>query len=126
MRAKLILCCLIMGVMLFTGCGNDVTRGISTDPDEFPDDLQVLEIDGELPTPTIATMQNTEAEVSENNIVIQDEEITLILNTVTMKAHKPDCSSVKDIKSENIRNYTGTIEEVIREGYQACKRCQPY
>ena len=124
MRKKALVSILVL-LMLF-GYGNEVSRGMSTDPDEFPDDLQVLEIDGELPTPTIASMEDTEMGVSENNIEIKDDEITLILNTGTMKAHAPDCNSVKDIKPENRKEYTGSIHGIIEEGYQACKRCHPF
>lgn len=116
---------LIVSFML-VGCGNEVSRGMSTNPDEFPEDLQVLEIDA-TPTPTIVPETETNVSVSSNETVEQqDDEITLILNTGTMKAHKPDCSSVKDIKPENSKEYIGTVDEVVKEGYQACKKCHPF
>lgn len=48
---------------------------------------------------------------------------TFVLNTNTHKYHDPHCSSVKDIKPSNYREYVGTREEVEAMGYVACKRC---
>ena len=48
-----------------------------------------------------------------------------VLNTNTMKVHKPSCSSVKDIKPQNYKEYTGTRDQVIAMGYVPCKRCNP-
>ena len=50
---------------------------------------------------------------------------TYILNTKTMKFHRTDCDSVKNIKSENREEYTGEREKLINEGYEACKSCKP-
>lgn len=50
---------------------------------------------------------------------------TYILNTKTMKFHRTDCDSVKKIKSENRKKYTGEREKLIDEGYEACKSCKP-
>ena len=50
---------------------------------------------------------------------------TYILNTKTMKFHRTDCDSVKNIKSENRKKYTGEREKLIDEGYEACKSCKP-
>ena len=50
---------------------------------------------------------------------------TYILNTKTMKFHRTDCDSVKNIKSENRKEYTGEREKLINEGYEACKSCKP-
>lgn len=48
-----------------------------------------------------------------------------ILNTNTMKFHFPNCSSVETIKEHNYQEFSGTKEEVIANGYQPCKRCNP-
>ena len=50
---------------------------------------------------------------------------TYVLNTNTHKFHYPDCSSVKKISSNNRQDFTGTREEVIRQGYKPCQRCNP-
>ena len=50
---------------------------------------------------------------------------TYILNTKTMKFHRTDCDSVKNIKSENRKEYTGERGKLINEGYEACKSCKP-
>ena len=50
---------------------------------------------------------------------------TYILNTKTMKFHRPDCTSVEKIKAENKEEYTGKRSKLIEEGYEACKSCKP-
>ena len=55
----------------------------------------------------------------------EPREITYILNTNTKKFHYPYCSSVKDMKEKNKRETTQSREEIIEQGYQPCKRCNP-
>ena len=55
----------------------------------------------------------------------EPDEITYVMNTNTKKFHKPYCSSVKDIKDKNKRETTLSREEIINQGYQPCKRCNP-
>ena len=48
-----------------------------------------------------------------------------ILNTNTMKFHRPSCSSVNQMSDSNKWAYNGTREEVLNMGYEPCKRCNP-
>lgn len=48
-----------------------------------------------------------------------------ILNTNNMKFHKPDCSSVKDMKANNKKEFRGKRSDVIKQGYEPCGRCKP-
>ena len=50
---------------------------------------------------------------------------TYILNTNTKKFHYPNCSSVKDIKDKNKKEFYGTRDEIISKGYSPCGRCHP-
>lgn len=52
-------------------------------------------------------------------------EQTYIVNENTKKFHLPSCSSVKDMNSGNIREFTGDRQELLDEGYSACKTCHP-
>lgn len=52
-------------------------------------------------------------------------ETTYILNTSSMKFHKPSCSSVSDMSEENKETFNGSREELIQEGYEPCGRCNP-
>jgi DNA-entry nuclease len=51
--------------------------------------------------------------------------ITYILNTNSMKFHTEDCQYAKDIKAKNKKTSTSTRDEIINEGYSACKSCNP-
>ena len=55
----------------------------------------------------------------------QSEEQTYIINENTEKFHDPDCSSVDDIKEKNKREFTGTRDELIDQGYEPSGRCKP-
>lgn len=48
-----------------------------------------------------------------------------VLNTNTNKFHNPSCSSVKQMKDKNRKDYTGTRKEIIDMGYDPCKKCNP-
>ena len=52
-------------------------------------------------------------------------EDTYIVNTNTGKFHKPSCRSVKQMKESNKSERTTTRDEIIAEGYEPCKNCNP-
>ena len=81
-----------------TGEVNDISRFHEADP----------EID-----------ENTEANAE------QEQEFQYVCNTNTKKFHKPNCSSVSQMKETN-RLYTSlSREELIAEGYKPCGSCKP-
>lgn len=48
-----------------------------------------------------------------------------VLNTNSKKIHLPDCSSVEDMNPENRKDYNGTKEELLNQGYSECGFCKP-
>lgn len=48
-----------------------------------------------------------------------------ILNTSSRKFHLPGCSGVEKIKKENRKNYSGTRQALIGDGYEPCGICKP-
>lgn len=48
-----------------------------------------------------------------------------ILNTNTKKFHYPSCSGVKQMKASNKKEYTGSRDDLIAQGYDPCKKCNP-
>ena len=68
-------------------------------------------------TPTTTTVTTTQTTKSKGT--------TYILNTNTKKFHYPGCSSVKQMKESNKKEYTGDRADVISQGYDPCKRCNP-
>ena len=48
-----------------------------------------------------------------------------VLNTNTHKFHVPGCASVDTIKPKNRKDVNVSREQIIREGYAPCKRCNP-
>jgi len=80
--------------------------------------------DGESPARSIEEEPITRAEEDEASAE-ELAEITYVLNTNTKKFHYPYCSSVKDMKDKNKRETTQSRDEIIGQGYQPCKRCNP-
>lgn len=50
---------------------------------------------------------------------------TYILNTNTHKFHSSGCSSVKQIKPENYATSSSSRDDLISQGYEPCKKCNP-
>ena len=53
------------------------------------------------------------------------EQYDYVLNTNTHKFHYPSCKSVNQMKDKNKKEFHGTREEVIQQGYEPCKNCNP-
>ncbi|MCR4611017.1 MAG: MBL fold metallo-hydrolase [Lachnospiraceae bacterium] len=54
-----------------------------------------------------------------------NQEISYVCNTNSKKFHRPECPSVNDIKPENRMDTQMNREDLIAQGYQPCKRCNP-
>ena len=53
------------------------------------------------------------------------EEGTYVLNTNTKRIHKPECSSATSMSEANRQEYTGSIDDLLADGYVACGSCKP-
>lgn len=62
--------------------------------------------------------------LSESSGTMTDQQ-EYVMNTSSMKFHLPSCSSVSSIKDENKATYQGPREDLIAEGYEPCRRCNP-
>ena len=51
--------------------------------------------------------------------------VTYIINMNTGKFHYPDCNSVSQMAEHNKKEYTGSRDDLIRQGYEPCQRCNP-
>lgn len=79
--------------------------------------------DGE--TVTFAVERNPDADTYEG---LRESDVTVgqyVLNTNTLKFHRPTCSSVKDINPANREDYTGPRQELLDMGYAPCNNCKP-
>ena len=75
----------------------------------------------EEPSAPVTPQQPEEPETSGTGTVQAD----YVLNTNTKKFHLPSCSSADDIKESNRQEYSGSREDLIAQGYDPCKRCNP-
>lgn len=68
-----------------------------------------------------------------DRIVIYTEPVTIaetvgidyIINLNTGKFHYSDCPSVNQMAEHNKKEYTGDRDDLILQGYEPCKRCNP-
>ena len=76
---------------------------------------------------SFAGTQQTEPpkQTEQSNPPAQNVESTYILNVNTKKFHYPSCSSVKQMSDKNKQTYTGSRDDLISQGYDPCKKCNP-
>ena len=48
-----------------------------------------------------------------------------VLNTNTKKFHRPECSSVSQMKAKNRQDTTLSYDEIVSKGYSPCQKCNP-
>ncbi len=48
---------------------------------------------------------------------------TYILNVNTKKIHHPGCRSIKTMNDSNKREYEGTVDDLLKQGYTTCGNC---
>ena len=53
------------------------------------------------------------------------EKTEYVINTNTGKFHRPNCDSVTKMNAKNKKEFTGSREELISEGYEPCGNCKP-
>lgn len=58
-----------------------------------------------------------------DDAIDRDAEGTYILNTSSKKIHEPDCEGVQDMSPRNREEFTGSIAEAERLGYNLCPQC---
>ncbi len=51
--------------------------------------------------------------------------VDYVINKGTRKFHLPSCDSVKDMKPQNRKDYSGNRQALIDTGYTPCSRCKP-
>ena len=70
--------------------------------------------------------KSTEESTNQSTVNTSDaDSSTYILNTNSHKFHLPTCSSVKRMSDSNKEEVTATRDELIKEGYEPCKICNP-
>lgn len=71
------------------------------------------------------TPQPTEEDLEKTTPEEPEARVTYIANLNTKKFHKPTCASVDRMNEANKWYFTGTREELINQGYDPCKNCNP-
>ena len=53
------------------------------------------------------------------------QEQSYVLNVDSKKIHRPTCYHIKNMNEENRRDYTGTKDSLLSQGYTPCGTCKP-
>ena len=101
----------------------DYATGDSYANDGSTSDSSQSSSNNQTTTTTPATTPTPNTNVSESTS--QSTSSTYILNTNSKKFHVPTCSSVGQMKESNKQEYTGSRDDIIAQGYEPCKRCNP-
>lgn len=72
-----------------------------------------------------ASTDANEARDSAGETKERQGETAYVVNTNTRKFHDPSCPSVDDIAQNNREEFEGARDELLDEGYEPCKRCNP-
>jgi DNA-entry nuclease len=97
-----------------------------TEPESEAEPESEPDTDAETETETKTdTEPEPETEPTTASAVTDTAALSYVLNTNTMKFHKPSCSSVKKIAAYNRSDYTGSRDELIAKGYSPCGNCHP-
>ena len=65
------------------------------------------------------------ADASKSTTAAEANVQAYVLNTNTKKFHKESCNSAKSMDASNKKIYTGSRQEIIDMGYEACGVCKP-
>jgi len=126
---KIIILIFILSSMFLIGCDVVDENSTSVSSDSFVDNSNVTicfesytkettsSIESIVPQHTAADPETTETTVKQN--------ITYVVNTNSGKFHYSSCSSAKSINEENKMIHEGSRDELIKLGYEPCKRCEP-
>lgn len=81
--------------------------------------------DGNTVTFSVSHNENADVFSREDYVSQGSSSGTYILNTNSMKFHDADCEWASQISQKNRKDYTGSREELISQGYAPCGSCHP-
>ena len=107
-----------------------LARGVTIEARSIEDDTICLYVYCYNAQPGIAidygTGESWEADdAQEKQASDSGTEGTYVLNLGSMKFHNPDCAGVSQMKPENRKEYVGSRETLIDQGYSPCGQCDP-
>ena len=135
LKKRILSLCLVLGIsILAQGCTNPETKK-SSDATSSVSEIQSKPEEISLAivaTTTVTAEPTTQAlltvpEVTEYTTlqVIEPVDMDYIVNKNTGKFHYLYCSSVNQMAEHNKMAYTGSRDDLIAQGYEPCKRCNP-
>ncbi len=113
------------GTIVASSDGKKITWNTSPDtswtPGEAKGSSTDWEKDSEKSTKTASSKKSTSSKKKKTS----DTKTSYVLNEETKKFHLPSCRYVKKMETENRKKTSDTWKQLIKEGYEACKVCNP-
>lgn len=103
------------GIYLAVWCPN-VQPGIAIDYEDGDNWL-----DESAPSGSGGSQAEDGSSASQGQVTMQE----YVLNTSSMRFHRPNCPSVQDTAAHNRETFHGTRDELIELGYEPCGSCNP-
>lgn len=103
------------GIYLAVWCPN-VQPGIAIDYEDGDNWLDESALSG-----SGGSQAEDSSSASQGQATMQD----YVLNTSSMRFHRPNCPSVQDTAAHNRETFHGTRDELIELGYEPCGSCNP-
>lgn len=70
-----------------------------------------------------ATGESRHKDDTSDTVESETDTVTYVINKNSKKIHSPECSSVKEMKPQNKKETSKTLEELENEGYTPCQSC---
>lgn len=116
------------GITIDYATGDSWLDGEAQTSSEQGQDQQSQSVPNEQPQEEVPQESvESEPEVVQEPTVTEPEPqgTTYVLNTNTKKFHVPSCYTINQMKESNKQIYTGNRDDVIAQGYDPCKKCNP-
>ncbi len=104
----------------------ETTTEMETTEEETTDVETTEEITTNETTEETTTEEATTEKVTTTEEKTEIHTSSYVLNTNTMKAHVPSCSSVNKIKEGNRKDVESDPETLKKQGYSPCGNCRPW
>lgn len=105
--------------------GNLVCRGVRLEAKSVEDGGDGIDFDVYVYNNQPGVVIDYVTGASKEATATESEKTDYVLNTNSKKFHKPDCESVTKMNKENKKDYSGSREALLNQGYSPCGICNP-
>lgn len=113
------------GTLIATTDGKALSWNVKPAKDYSANRTAIPDSSSQTSSPDSLSSGLSEETTSSSTSSQEPQNVTYILNTSSKKFHLPTCGSASDIKEENRQEVSTSREDLIAQGLEPCKRCNP-